>query len=243
MKLKIVLLLASVILFSNCNNYKIVNMNTIKGSGKITEKTFPINDISMLESPSIYNIYIKQGETEELKLETDDNMIDFFKYDIEGKSLTLTHKSGNFSPTKANIYITLKNIQNIINSGSGNIYIEKFSLSSVLTCKNAGSGNVSTTNLLSSDELIIKNAGSGNINLNGKAKSLDLLNTGSGNINAFELISDFVKLKNTGTGNFKIYCNKELSIVNTGTGNIKYKGDAIIKEITSSGIGNISKAE
>ena len=167
--------------------------------------------------------------------------MEYFKYNIDGKSILVSFESGSFSPTKANVYITLKNINTVKNSGSGNINIDNYNFSSLFTSENRGSGSFIMTNISSSDELLIKNSGSGNIYIKGKTKILNLFNSGSGNTNTFELIAEIVNTKNSGSGNVKVYCEKELTIKNSGSGCLKYKGNAIIKDISSSGSGNVSK--
>ena len=240
MQTKIIILSLS-LLFMGCNNYTISNMNSIKGNGNIIEKTISISDITSIENTGIFNIYVKQGEKEELKIETDENIMEYFKYNIDGKSILVSFESGSFSPTKANVYITLKNINTVKNSGSGNINIDNYNFSSLFTSENRGSGSFIMTNISSSDELLIKNSGSGNIYIKGKTKILNLFNSGSGNTNTFELIAEIVNTKNSGSGNVKVYCEKELTIKNSGSGCLKYKGNAIIKDVSSSGSGNVSK--
>jgi len=282
MKLEILAFL-SVILFSNCNNYKISNMNTIKGNGNIIEKTISISGITNIENTGIFNVYIKQGDKEEVKIETDGNIIEYFKYKVEIKSILISNENINLFPTKANVYITTKTLNSVKNSGSGNINVENYVFSSLFTSdsrgsgnftmtntssskelliknegsgninvdnnifsslftfENSGSGNYTMTDISSSDELLIKNDGSGNVNIKGKTKTLNLVNSGSGDTNTFELIAEFVNTKNSGSGNIKVYCEKELTIKNSGSGDLKYKGNATIKEVSSSGSGNVSK--
>jgi len=116
MKVKI-LTIVSIVILSSCNNYKISSMNKIEGNGKIIEKKITISDITSIENSGIFDIYIKQGEQEELKIETDEDILPFLIYKINGSSLSFSMKKGAnyYKPTKTNIYLTVKDIKIIDN--------------------------------------------------------------------------------------------------------------------------------
>ena len=58
-----------------------------------------------------------------------------------------------------------------------------------------------------------------------------------------KLEAAIVNVVNSGVGSVSVYATQELSMTNSGVGSITYSGDAVIKNINSSGVGKIRKEE
>ncbi|MCH5715799.1 hypothetical protein [Niabella hibiscisoli] len=65
------LILITVLAISSCN---IIDSKRIKGSGKVTTKTYDLKNFSNLDLGSSMEVYITQANDYSVKIETDDNL-------------------------------------------------------------------------------------------------------------------------------------------------------------------------
>lgn len=102
---------------------------------------------------------------------------------------------------------------------------------------NEGIGSINGTTDFSDLEII--NSGTGDIELKGQSLSnLEINNEGTGSILLYGLGAQDLKVINSGTGDVFIFVSDKLDVTISGTGNVYYKGRP---EITSdiSGIGQL----
>jgi hypothetical protein len=165
------------------------------------------------------NIIITEGDIQEVKIEGEDNsnittVINNGKLIIDSK----TQKTQS-----VNIFITVKNLCNIENAGSGDITTNNH-----LTCENlvmrvSGSGDVNASIDSKSIKLVV--SGSGNMKTKGRAAEANLKITGSGNINGKDLQTFTTSVNITGTGTSTVDVNNELNVSIKGSGNVYYISD------------------
>jgi hypothetical protein len=70
---------------------------------------------------------------------------------------------------------------------------------------------------------------------------LDIYITGTGNVDAYELVVDDCYIQISGAGNCKVHAINKLDVVISGVGNVWYRGDPTVTTDVS-GIGNINPA-
>jgi hypothetical protein len=236
-----IIVLSLIFIYANCEDFILNKSNPIKGNGKITEKSIRLSDIKNVENTGIFNVFIKQGEKENARVEADENILSFLSYSIENNTISIfSNENFIFNPTKANIYITVKDIRSIENTGIGSINIDKFDSISNLKIENSGIGNVQLNGVKTS-ELFVENSGTGTIKLNGVSTKLKIENSGVGSINSFNMQSDYADIENSGVGTVEVAVSKEILISNDGVGSVLYKGSAIVKKNNESGLGSVKK--
>lgn len=206
----------------------------LKGNGVMSSKTIEANNITQIECVATFNIILKSSEGKnEIKFETDENLIQYVKYEIKQNIITFNLVAGSsdvsIRPTKANIYIYSNQITSIENAGVGDILIEKFKFNKTMSLLNKGVGSIKLSNV-EGDTLIIHNSGVGNSVIKGKLKTLKLYNQGVGNINASEMPADKVIVENNAVGNVSANATKEIYLECNGNGLIEYKGNPVVKK-------------
>ncbi|OFX17139.1 MAG: hypothetical protein A2033_09690 [Bacteroidetes bacterium GWA2_31_9] len=214
----------------------------VKGSGKIVEKEIEVADFSSIENATSFDIEIKQGDKATVKVVTDDNLQDFLYFkQVEGKLTISIQVKASFEATKSIIYVTVKDLNSLISSGTGDVKISKLS-SENFTIENNGTGDINYLDM-SSKILNISNSGTGDIKLEGTIENLNIENSGTGDITALNLEANYVELSNSGTGDVSIKAKTDLKIENTGTGDVKYYGKPEKSTINSSGTGDVIKKD
>lgn len=209
---------------------------SLLGDKKETRNLGDFNEIS-LALPA--NLYLTQGTKNEVIIEADEDLLAKIETEIHGTSLNIQfEKWYNYKGIGSiNIYITIKDIQKLVVSGSGDIIAKSSIKSDKLSFIVSGSGSVMIDDLTISDVYAMI-TGSGDIRIKGKskAKEIEVTVTGSGDFESTEIEFEVGDLTITGSGSIQTAVLKELDADITGSGRIYYKGNPLIDaNITGSG--------
>ncbi len=212
----------------------------IKGDGNVVAEQRAISAFNQLEVNGVFNLYISQGDSEAVKIETDKNLLKLIETKNDGSKLIIKLETNEKSikATKINVFLTIKNIKKFEFNVIGNIESTALNLSSL---EIIGSGVGNSKLELNAENVDGKFSNVGSIALKGKIRNVALNSTGVGSIDALELITDTLVLNSSGVGNVEVNAEKEISIISSGIGSVKYKGNAVIKNIDASGIGRVKK--
>jgi hypothetical protein len=214
----------------------------IKGSGTIKQEVRTQNSFKSISTSGNYNVYIQQGSKKDIQIEADDNLLPYIITTVEGNELRINTKKGyELKPTKTiNIYVSVEELQELNSSGSGGFY-SKSSLKGDKV-QFSFSGSTIADMDLTSNALNVRISGSSKVNLKGNIPSTSYGISGSGNIGAFDLHSDNVRVEVSGSGKLDVFADKKLDISVSGMGDIHYKGNATINQ-ASSGMSKVSKQD
>ena len=213
------------------------------GSGKvITESRFS-KSFNTVEVIGNANLYITQGFNEKVIVEAEDNLMDQITTEVRNGVLLIDteNKFGNYIwPTKPiNVHIEMYDVKKLLITGSGNIIGQSKINADTLKLNISGSGEADLdvdTKLL---ETII--SGDGKVKLQGIAGTHEFEISGSGSLEADELITTTSKIHISGSGDAFIAVIDAIEIEISGSGNVKYKGNAEITKQNLSGDGSIEK--
>jgi hypothetical protein len=202
-----------------------------------------VDDFKVVKLKINAHVFLKQGNTNEVKINAPEKVKDEIVTDVEGETLTIKYKNlkswksiKKLIPEKGiNIYVTMKEVEGLAVAGSGDISADGAIEGDDLVLKISGSGDIIIPKLMA-DELSIGIAGSGNVKIGGEADDLTISIAGSGDINAGSLDVDDAYVKISGSGNCEIGESDELKIAIAGSGDLKYRGNPdVIKKIAGSG--------
>jgi len=207
MKLKlyiqsIILFLLSFFLYPGCNKSS-EDIETIHGSGNIVSQIRTVDECSGIILQNTGNIFLTQSDTQSIRIEADDNIIDKIEASKDDENLEVGLMKGSYSEITCKIYVSLKSIRSLLINGSGNINVENIKCE-MLNCKINGSGNI-----------IIKGSG----------EFIDCYINGSGNISAQEFIATKCKAYINGSGNITLHAFEKPETHINGSGNIFYSGE------------------
>jgi len=198
-----------------------------------------VNEFSSVVFAISGNLYLSQGDKNEVIIEADDDILEKIITEVRGDRLVIEFERWyNYRGNgKINVYVTTKNIEEITLTGSGTVTNKTPINSSDIELAITGSGSIMI------DRLITKNvksmiSGSGDIKISSdkKAATFNATITGSGDINATSIEFEKGKLTITGSGSIKASIVEDLRAVITGSGKIVYMGKPLIDaDITGSG--------
>ena len=238
---KIFLFIVCLSLLSASNASESSIQANVKGSGNVVNKLRKVENFNKLDIDGTFNIYLSQGDTESLRIETDDNLHQYILTKVvNGKLIIKVAKNVNFrNVTKNNIYIKVKDIE-LINAGgmcdiSGTTKIN----SDKLFINASGMTNIKLN--IFCDQLNIKSSGMSDCIFKGKADVIIIDSSGTNDIIAKDFIAEKAFIQKSGMSDISVYANKEISISSSGIGDITYYGNPVIKKLEKSGIGDIIK--
>jgi hypothetical protein len=121
------------------------------------------------------------------------------------------------------VYVSVKNVNELQVNGGGKIVSENSIASDNLSLGVAGSGTLDLD--IKGKTIRTELSGSGTIILKGYASFNDILMSGSGNLNAFNLELETAKIKNAGSGVAEVNVSNSLEAAVVGSGSVKHKGN------------------
>lgn len=228
---KSLIILAAVLVFSilACDTSGIFVENSIKsadrGSGNVVEETRPVSGVRGVDLATIGDVIIQLGDEESLRIEAEDNLMQYFETQVRGGTLRIstTPKSVNLRPTKpVRFFLTVKELEEVSISGSGDIQVPDLEADS-FSIDIGGSGDVKMGNL-NADSFNIDIGGSGDVRTERvKVPEFEVDINGSGDINLSELVAEELELDVNGSGTLWIDDGQvsEQNIDINGSGNFR----------------------
>lgn len=236
MKLAATILLASTaLLSSSCNRIASAFMPSVSGDGNITTENRQTEAFKSVSFEGAYVVVLTQGPTQEIRIETDKNLLTHIATTVSNGELTVKSED-NLSPTKSiTVYISNPTYNKIESAGSSKISATTPINSDDLKLDIAGSGNYTLE--VHTPKLATDISGSGTMNLSGDATAQKVDIAGSGNIKAANLTSESAAIDIAGSGDAFINVSKSIKASISGSGRVKYSGTAtdIHSDISGSG--------
>ena len=132
------------------------------------------------------------------------------------------------------IYVYSTFLSKVENWRDGIVTIKEIKPASKITLSTQGNGTITANGLDATSVSLKVQSGKGFIKVSGKCRSLELINIGTGLIDAYEVAAQEVECRLTGTGS--AYCSplKKLKIRGIGTGKVYYRGEP--EKIEKSGL-------
>jgi hypothetical protein len=217
----------------------------IKSSKKImSTEDRQVSGFNGISSAGSFDVMIKMGSKESLKLEGDPELLKDIETVVENGVLKIRNKKNNNGWNwkkgmgKVTVFVEAKSLNSFNLSGSGDLKVDGPVKAEKLTNAISGSGNVYLT--ADAGEYFGNISGSGELVINGKAKQATIKISGSGNFEGKNFSTSDAYVKISGSGNVNIKAEKSLDAAVSGSGNIRYSGNAQVNK-TRSGSGSISK--
>ena len=233
--------------------------DSVVGSGEIVNQTIDVSNFDRVTLEGFGDVYIVQGQTESLSVQTDDNIISLLDIKVQGSELKLGVKRGySVTPSQSITFnLTVQDLSALRLEGSGAFYVEPIRSSS-LAISIRGSGDIDIKGLAAEDlsidldgsgnitiqEIDVQTLetslqGSGDIDLEGKADTQKVTVGGSGNYLAGDLKTTSADISIPGSADVTVWAENELKTRVSGSGNIRYYGKPVIDQ-SASGSENIT---
>lgn len=214
MKIKYLLLIIVFVFgFTNCR------FSGIKGNGDFASEQREIDNFDRLDLSGAFLVKVKIGNSTDLKIESDRNLLKYIKTVVKGNTLEISSKKDLRPKKKIVIYITTPELNDVSVSGANDLFV----------------------NGLKNDEFFVNLSGAGSVNVEGETDDLQVSISGAANLNAKDLIAENVSIDISGAADAEVYANESLNATVSGVGNVVYYGNPKSINPKVSGVGSIKK--
>ena len=230
--------LSSLIILSSCQFF---GGERIHGDGNIITQEKNIGSFNKVEVSGSVKVHIRQDPTASVKIETDQNLMQYLDIYNDGNTLVIRTKQGySLDPTKDVIaYVSAPSFRDIDVSGACDIIGDGLiSGNEELSMHVSGSGDIMMQ--VDLPKINTEISGSGSVSLKGRATDFSARVSGSGDIRCFDLVTENASLDLSGSSEAEVNANKKLDIDASGSSTIEYKGNANVNQ-NISGSGSVKK--
>ncbi|MES2767268.1 MAG: head GIN domain-containing protein [Bacteroidota bacterium] len=213
----------------------------VKGSGNIKTETRQLGEFHSIETNGFMEILVTQGASQPVRIEGDDNLLEYITTEVENGVLVIGTKEGSFSTKNdMKIYVSMPDIKKLAIAGSGSIQGQNDFKTGDLGLEIEGSGDIKVVGTFKNVKSEI--SGSGDIVVKGTAIAQSVEVNGSGDVHAEELqTSGDCSVEISGSGDCRVWANGVLKAEINGSGDVRYKGTPTSVDSDISGSGSVSR--
>ncbi len=233
------IILALPVILGSCRHFL---GKRVRGNGEIRTEDRSVSNFKNVDVSGAAKVYVSQGDPASVKIEGDDNLLQYMEVIQEGDKVRIRERPGyNLIPTgDLHVYVTAPIFSHIDASGACDIIGKtRVSNSEDLSLQVSGAGDIRME--LDAPRLTAKVSGSGSIDLKGQTRDVDLELTGAGHAHCYDLLAENTKVDISGAGSAEVYASVKLDAEVSGAGDVRYKGNASNVSQHVSGAGSVKK--
>jgi hypothetical protein len=215
----------------------------VAGSGVVKSETREVAEFQSISIDYPADITVKQGKSESLEIEAEDNLLPQLSASVRNGTLYLENTERNWqervnSTKPVIVTITVVELDSVQFPTAGKMLIDGLQTDSLIISV-SGAGDVTLTDL-DSGNLEFNLSGAGNVDAGGATERLQLNISGLGNFNGDNLQSQNAEVNISGAGSATVWADDQLDARISGAGSIDYYGSPQVSERIS-GVGSVRK--
>ncbi len=193
---------------------------------------------------SSFDVYISQDAQEALAVSAADTKYrDNIRTEVVDGILRITYNSsggwggGN---KKLRAYISVKQLDKLTISGACDVFIKGTLKADDLQISQSGASDLKGSSF-DVQRLTISLSGASDMTIGGKAARLKVDASGASDFKGYDLTTEYCDADASGASDIHITVNKELNVKASGASDVKYKGEALIRDLKTSGASGVSR--
>lgn len=233
----ILIAIVSTVVFSSCHY---VMGERVYGDGHIATRDANVGSFHSVDVGGAIEAHINQGNSNSVKIETDQNIMDLVEVFTEGNTLVARTRNGyNLQPSrKIVIYITAPEFKDLDVSGASKIIADNTISGNDMHIGASGASHISME--VSGGKISSDLSGASSLTLRGQATDFDLEASGASHSKCYELQAENAFIDLSGASSAEITANKNLRAEASGASHVRYKGNASVNSNTS-GAGSVKR--
>lgn len=205
----------------------------IAGSGEIITESFDYTGFTMVEAESGFTLIVKQSQSFNIEVSTDDNILKYLDINKTGNTLKIGFSGGSISSTVLKAEISMPGIEGINLSGGARAAITGFNSNETFSVTLTG-GSVLTGDITAGDTGLGISGGS-MVTLTGSGKDLMVRSSDGSEIILDEFPVNNADINIDGGGRSFFNINGKLDTVLTGGSELYYSGEPEMGNVNVSG--------
>ncbi len=203
-----------------------------------------VKNFHAIDVSNAFDVYLTQGNDEAVAVSASDSkyvsdIITEVKEGVLHISIDWKHKKWN-GKMKLKAYIAVKDIDAIELSGATDLYLVGSLNVENLTVKLSGASDWKK-GTLNAKKLYATISGASDMKVEGAVQNLKVDASGASDFKGFDLAAEYCDVEASGASTVSITANKELSANASGASDVHYRGEAVIKEMKTSGAGSVKR--
>lgn len=204
-----------------------------------------VTGYNAIEVSGAIDLYISQGNEEGVAISaSSDEIKQRIKTEVKGTTLHIYFDARGLNwkawgNHKMKAYVTFKTLNRLEASGACNIRITEMIRQTELILELSGASDFSGEIAVS--KLRLDASGASNAKISGSATDAVLNASGACNIKAYDLKTDMCKADGSGASNIRISVEKELNAQASGGSTIYFRGNGLIRDISTSGGASVKR--
>jgi len=203
-----------------------------------------VDDFNQIHLRTSANIYLTQGSEISVELVGDEETLEDIETRVRNSRLVIELANSNSwfnwgNKDRIDIYITIKEIEDLSVSGSGKLVSENDLTANNLSLNVSGSGKIEIS--VDAEDMDISISGSGRIEVNGNSDRNDLDISGSGRFSGEDMKAISYDVEISGSGSARINVSEAIYTQISGSGSVYYKGNPQKVRSDVSGSGRVRK--
>ena len=239
MKNIILFSLLALVFASGCRE---INGRRAKGNGIAGSETRNVSSFTNIDVSGAVNVYIKQDSATTVKVEADENLLQYIKTRVDGNTLVIESEDGIWMRPKRtiNVYVSNPTYNNFEVSGASKLNGESL-ISSTGDFHFNFSGASGGRLEIDAPKVAVELSGASSLTLNGKTKDLEVDVAGASKANCYNLLAESVKAVSSGASGADVYSSVKINAHASGASHVYYKGNAVEEEKSESGASKVRK--
>jgi hypothetical protein len=210
-----------------------------RGSGNKQIEERSVKSFVAIEVSGGFEVILKQGASEALTIEADDNLMKYIVSEVRGGELRI-FTEGSVSPkTKMKAYVTFVRLDEIDISGAVKLRAESKMDFGKLILEGSGASDIELE--LSAQRIEADLSGASELKLSGSVSNIELECSGASKIYAADLESESVRLDLSGASYIEVFAKESLIVDASGASSVRYKGNPEKLVESTSGASKVSK--
>ena len=222
----------------------VMNVNAQKVVNDANAEPRQVGSFKAIHVSNAFDVYITQGSTEGLAVSAREKEdVARIKTVVENGVLKISFDQKNkwwSKDRKLKAYISVKNLEEIEASGASEIEIDGSLSAENLKIELNGASDMEGKVFVSGIFDVELN-GASDLKITGNARDMKIDASGASKMKAYDFTASICNAKASGASSIHLTVEKELTAKLTGASSLRYAGDAVIKEIHTSGASSIAK--
>ena len=238
--MKIIALFTLVIFVGGCRE---IAGRRVKGSGHVITENRTASGFNNVDVSGDIDVYVKQDPVSSVKVEADDNILEYIEVHVEGSTLEIyTENNIRLRPTnKIKVYISNAQYKEIQVSGASSVRCEN-EITSADVLEVGLSGASEGRLELNAPKISVSLTGASNASIKGKTKDFEGSASGASKIRGFDLLSENANVDASGASHIEIYASVKIDGEASGASSVNYKGNAQ-SNVGKSGASSVNKKD
>ncbi|MGQ9619834.1 MAG: head GIN domain-containing protein [Bacteroidales bacterium] len=213
---------------------------SIRGNGNVIKKDRPAGQFNGLRVSTGIDIYLSQGDKENITVEADENLHEYIITDVKDGVLHVFYDNVSVRDAEMErVHVTMKDIHSLKTSSAGDIIGQTPVRCEEIKLESSSAGNIKL-------ELYARNvnvgiSSSGDIKLTGEAETLNADLSSAGDLNAYDFKVRDANIDVSSAGNADIFVTHKLAARVSSAGDVFYGGNPEFIDAKSSSAGRIRR--